>query len=126
MSVETCEALYDFQAQGEFELSFKAGDRMIVLAKNTRSGWWDARLEANGQEGFVPSNHLRSLPSNGAPQLGVEYICETRYDAEERNELTIVPGDRLRVVKRNEETGWCLGVSTRGKGWFPSDFVREL
>lgn len=107
MSVEVCEALYDFQAQGEFELSFKAGDKLIVLAKNTRSGWWDARLESNGQEGFVPSNHLRlvAAAAAAAPPMGVEYICETKYDAEERNELSIVPGDRLRVLKRNEETG---------------------
>lgn len=129
-----CEATHDYTAQGEFELSFKAGDRLLILAKNLRSGWWDVRAEASGHEGFVPSNHLRLVAASGAQSSspatplpsGVECVCETRYDAEEKNELTILPGDRIRVVKRNDETGWSLGVSSRGKGWFPMDFVKEL
>ena len=80
---------------------------------------------------------------------------ETRYDAEEPNELTIHVGDRVHILKKNEQTGarkynfvqvrlcfkyydvcfrvatiytagWWLGQSKRGKGWLPGDFVVPL
>jgi amphiphysin len=46
-------AVYDFEAQADGDLSFRAGDR-IELVKKTESqeDWWTGRL--NGQEGVFP------------------------------------------------------------------------
>ncbi|EAU92940.1 Hob1p [Coprinopsis cinerea okayama7 len=51
-------ALYDFDAQAEGDLSFRAGDR-IELVKKTESqeDWWTGRL--NGQEGIFPGNYVQ-------------------------------------------------------------------
>ena len=89
------------------------------------SGWWDVRLQSSGREGFAPSNHVQPVARTQS-QSPAAFVCEARYDADEPNELTIVPGDRVRVLKRNDETGWYLCVSRRGKGWAPGSFLAPL
>ena len=71
----------------------------------------------------TPKPHIR-LYKNICKYTKV-YICEARYDAEEPNELTVVPGDRVKVLRRNDETGWWLCISRRGKGWAPAGFLAE-
>jgi amphiphysin len=49
-------ALYDFESQGEGDLSFKAGDRIRVVKKtNSVEDWWDGEL--NGVTGTFPRNY---------------------------------------------------------------------
>ena len=50
-------ALYDYEAQGDGELSFAEGDVLRVLLQDD-SGWWEAEL--NGVIGVVPSNYLQA------------------------------------------------------------------
>ena len=46
-------ALYDFDAQAEGDLSFKAGDRIEVVERTENAeDWWTGRL--NGQQGVFP------------------------------------------------------------------------
>lgn len=40
---EMCRALYDYDATEPAELSFKAGDLLVVLQKD-ESGWWPCEL----------------------------------------------------------------------------------
>lgn len=47
-----CAALYDYDAQSEQELSFKAGDVISILDKD-ESGWWHGEL--NGRVGVFPA-----------------------------------------------------------------------
>jgi hypothetical protein len=56
---ERCRALYDYDAQDDSELSFKAGDIMTVLQKD-ESGWWQCQVR--GQIGMAPSNFCGLLP----------------------------------------------------------------
>ncbi|XP_040263984.1 GRB2-related adapter protein 2 isoform X1 [Bufo bufo] len=65
-------ALYEFNASGEDELSFKKGDILKILASD--DNWFKAELRGN--EGYVPKNYVEmQTPS---------WFCEksTRVEAE--------------------------------------------
>eukprot|EP01087_Luapelamoeba_hula_P024536 TRINITY_DN937_c0_g1_i1.p1 TRINITY_DN937_c0_g1~~TRINITY_DN937_c0_g1_i1.p1 ORF type:complete len:508 (-),score=137.72 TRINITY_DN937_c0_g1_i1:123-1646(-) len=51
-------ALFDYEAANETELTFKAGDVLIVTEQD-QSGWWYAEL--NGKQGFVPNNYVEEI-----------------------------------------------------------------
>uniref|UniRef100_A0A8D0H9W4 Breast cancer anti-estrogen resistance protein 1 n=1 Tax=Sphenodon punctatus TaxID=8508 RepID=A0A8D0H9W4_SPHPU len=72
-------ALYDNVAESPDELSFRKGDIMTVLERNTQGldGWWLCSL--HGRQGIVPGNRLKILvgmydkkqqaePGQGQPQ----------------------------------------------------------
>lgn len=54
---ETTEALYDYEATDEGELSFKQGDTIVILQK-FENGWW--RGEVRGQIGVFPVNFTKA------------------------------------------------------------------
>ncbi|XP_042325431.1 CD2-associated protein isoform X2 [Sceloporus undulatus] len=52
---EYCKALYSYEGTNEDELSFKEGDIIQLISKDTgESGWWKGEL--NGKEGVFPDN----------------------------------------------------------------------
>ncbi|XP_075057446.1 CD2-associated protein isoform X2 [Mixophyes fleayi] len=52
---EMCKALYPYEGVNDDELSFKEGDLIHVVSKDTGDpGWW--RGELNGKEGVFPDN----------------------------------------------------------------------
>jgi amphiphysin len=51
-------ALYDFDAQADGDLSFKAGDRIEIVQKSqSTEDWWTGKL--NGQQGVFPGNYVQ-------------------------------------------------------------------
>lgn len=48
--------LYDFNADGEDELSVAEGDRLIVLERDS-DDWWKVR-DSEGREGVVPAQYV--------------------------------------------------------------------
>lgn len=51
---ERVQAVYDYEAANDGELTFKTGDYMKVISKTTaEDGWWLAKFR--GKEGLVPS-----------------------------------------------------------------------
>ncbi|RCI12429.1 hypothetical protein L249_0989 [Ophiocordyceps polyrhachis-furcata BCC 54312] len=57
-AVETVTALYDFSAQTEGDLSFRAGDVIeIVQRTDNENEWWTGRLQ--GKQGQFPGNYVR-------------------------------------------------------------------
>ncbi|KAF2667040.1 guanine-nucleotide dissociation stimulator CDC25 [Microthyrium microscopicum] len=71
------QALYDYDADDQTSLSFRAGDIIQVITQ-LESGWWDGFI--NGVRGWFPSNYCQLLangPPVGAPQ--------TNGDAEDQN-----------------------------------------
>nr|5O2Q_A Chain A, Breast cancer anti-estrogen resistance 1,Vinculin [Homo sapiens] len=54
-------ALYDNVAESPDELSFRKGDIMTVLERDTQGldGWWLCSL--HGRQGIVPGNRLKIL-----------------------------------------------------------------
>ncbi|XP_056418988.1 CD2-associated protein isoform X2 [Hyla sarda] len=52
---ETCRALYNYDATNDDELSFKEGDIIHLISKDSGDpGWWKGEL--NGKEGVFPDN----------------------------------------------------------------------
>ncbi|KAL2157093.1 hypothetical protein VTH06DRAFT_7008 [Thermothelomyces fergusii] len=56
--VETVTALYDYAAQAEGDLSFRAGDIIEVVSRTQNENeWWTGRIR--GKEGQFPGNYVR-------------------------------------------------------------------
>ena len=62
-------AKYDFQAQRDKDLSFKAGDE-IKIEKKRSNGWWIGYC--NGKRGYFPHNYVDDMN---------ESIIEKRKDS---------------------------------------------
>ncbi|KAF2875221.1 SH3 domain signaling protein [Massariosphaeria phaeospora] len=51
-------AMYDFEGQGEGDLSFREGDRIRVVKKtNSSQDWWEGELR--GSQGTFPANYCK-------------------------------------------------------------------
>ncbi|KAI5953164.1 BZZ1 [Candida jiufengensis] len=58
--VQYLEALYDYQADGEDELSIHAGDRIILVQDDTEgNGWTEGEL--NGEKGMFPTSYVKRI-----------------------------------------------------------------
>ncbi|KAL4254548.1 Bridging integrator 3/RVS161-like protein [Abortiporus biennis] len=58
-AAEIVVALYDFDAQADGDLSFRAGDRIEIVEKSdSTDDWWTGKL--NGQQGVFPGNYVQS------------------------------------------------------------------
>lgn len=58
--VQYVEALYDYQADGDDELSITTGDRIVLVQADTdNSGWTEGEL--NGQTGMFPTSYVRNV-----------------------------------------------------------------
>ena len=56
--VEVAVALYDYTAQADGDLSFKAGDRIDVVTRTaSENDWWTGKL--NGKQGVFPGNYVQ-------------------------------------------------------------------
>ena len=57
-NVETCTALYDYQAQAAGDLSFPAGAVIEIVQRTANANeWWTGRY--NGQQGVFPGNYVQ-------------------------------------------------------------------
>ena len=54
-------ALYDYQAQGPHELSFKQGDFFHVTARENDEHWFEACNPATSSKGIVPVSYFQVL-----------------------------------------------------------------
>ena len=57
--------LYDFTAEEDEELTFKAGDMMKIIEQDPE--WWVA--EIRGKKGFVPANYVEIVQSPGLERV---------------------------------------------------------
>ncbi|KAH9823198.1 hypothetical protein DFH28DRAFT_881263 [Melampsora americana] len=53
-------ALYDFDAQGDDELTVREGERLYVLDDTSDDDWWKCSRESNGEEGVVPATYIET------------------------------------------------------------------
>lgn len=58
---ENAVALYDFTADGDDELTVKAGEQLVILEKDGDE-WWKCR-NLRGEEGVVPASYLEVCTS---------------------------------------------------------------
>lgn len=59
-AAQTVTALYDYSAQAEGDLSFRAGDVITIITKtDNENEWWTGKL--NGKQGQFPGKYPRSI-----------------------------------------------------------------
>ncbi|EJD00905.1 uncharacterized protein FOMMEDRAFT_141675 [Fomitiporia mediterranea MF3/22] len=94
--------LYDFNADGEDELSVQEGDRLIVLEKDGDE-WWKVR-DALGHEGVVPASYVELEEKSGPAVNGAtndyaeeEAAREAEREQEEQRERERQEAERKRV-----------------------------
>ena len=56
-----CRALYAFAAEESNEISFGAGDILIITKAETGSDWWLGRKEGSTQDGLFPSAYVERI-----------------------------------------------------------------
>lgn len=101
-------ASYDYDARDDEDLSFKKGDRLVVLDQSD-GDWWKARLQSGGKVGYTPSNYL-------APALTIQaedwYHGQIkRQDAEKLlGSNDCLPGTYLIRVAETDPGSYSLSV----------------
>lgn len=58
----TCVALYDFEGQDTDELSFRAGEKLVITGE--LNGWYLGRQESGTKVGIFPSNYVAMYDPN--------------------------------------------------------------
>ncbi|EDO38076.1 predicted protein [Nematostella vectensis] len=61
--MEAVQALFDFEAQEEGEVSFKRGDCIEVI-DNSDVNWWRGKVLTTGEIGMFPSNYVKAKDVN--------------------------------------------------------------
>ncbi|TWW59681.1 Protein enhancer of sevenless 2B [Takifugu flavidus] len=143
-------ALHDFTATSEDELSFEKGSIVKILKKGPH---WH-RAEQEGREGLVPNNYVKMLPApwfspdvtkDEAERLlhlypeGGFIMRESQgtsgdfvlsctavfdFDGKEANELSFKAGDCI-VVLEKSHADWWKGSCNGKVGDFPRTYVKS-
>ncbi|KAJ3247290.1 F-BAR and double SH3 domains protein 1 [Chytriomyces hyalinus] len=126
--------VYSYDAKDGGELSISEGDLLTSDALES-DGWILAKSE-RGEEGLVPFNYIQETTTRTASnpviaqQVSVSNANVTKvqalydYNASCEGELTLVAGDVVTITsKATGDDAWWEGVSNRGKGLFPSNYV---
>ena len=76
----------------------------------------------------VQAPNVDEQPQEGRPPApAIPFNAEAikPFEANE-NELMLVPGDIVKVVETHKSEDWWWGMSIRGEGYFPADYVIHL
>ncbi|KAI0309926.1 hypothetical protein OF83DRAFT_1288379 [Amylostereum chailletii] len=100
-------ALYDFDAQGEDELTVKEGEPLWIVEQDSEE-WWKCR-NVHGHEGVVPASYieptgpLRPKPAPAAVEDDDDNDDSAAHEAEERAAAAKVAQDAAAAEKRRKE-----------------------
>nr|XP_060634829.1 SH3 domain-containing protein 19 [Anolis sagrei ordinatus] len=123
---EWCDALHDFTAETQEDLSFRKGDRILILER-LDSEWCRGRL--NGKEGIFPAVFVQvcSGVRVSEPPNGKKGKAKALYDfhAENIDELSFKVGDIITELESLDEE-WLSGKLRGKSGIFPKNFVQIL
>ncbi|KAJ5073179.1 sh3 and f-bar domain-containing protein [Anaeramoeba ignava] len=125
-------ALYDYDGEGENDLSFSAGEVITVTNKHD-GGWWEGSI--GNRTGLFPSNFVDSGGGDNADQQdysqqstqlsGEQVQALYDYEAQAEGELSLVAGEFLTVI--SEDAGWYIGKNSNGQeGAFPGNYVEKV
>ncbi|KAI0109621.1 hypothetical protein GGR51DRAFT_569904 [Nemania sp. FL0031] len=104
--------LYDFEAQGDDEVTVDAGDEVIILDDKKSDEWWQVRRVRNGKEGVVPSSYVESLgititPATSGINAGMSSVAQNRQEearltreAVKKDQRTAEVGPGMRLPER--------------------------
>ncbi|KAI0979515.1 hypothetical protein GJ496_004600 [Pomphorhynchus laevis] len=136
-------AKYDYSATEPKEMSFKKGDKFILV--DDRQHWWLVQRLDGDQLGYVPSNFMRPEKKgiisriiskkckkfspflvddmNAFSYIGAALVRHN-YEAKNSDELTLSKGTKVNILQKKDDGWWFIEASMR-KGWFPSNYLSE-
>ncbi|XP_072103199.1 SH3 domain-containing protein 21 isoform X2 [Mobula birostris] len=133
---EYYEAVSDYDASAEDELSLHKGDVILVLEKDTgEDGWWEGYLD--GKEGLFPENLVVPYEGTSAEQKELSpgetmvaeiskeyYKAASDYVARTDDELSLHEGDVILVLEKDTgEAGWWEACVNGQQGLIPDRLV---
>ncbi|KAI8337306.1 hypothetical protein BC941DRAFT_353177 [Chlamydoabsidia padenii] len=116
-SLPILEALYDYEARDEDELTIMEGDRLTVI-DDPGDGW--LKVRHGNAVGIIPANYTPE-PIAAAPDYVVALY---NFEAVNADELNLREGDTILVTKR-DDSGWWEGVLNGTAGIFPANYVKS-
>lgn len=122
----TARVLYDFEGQAEGELSVSAGETLVLLERDSGSGW--IKVRRGGEEGLVPATYCdvkAPAPPPSRASKGPEMVALYDYDAGDDSQLSIKANDRIAVVEADPGNGWTTGTLNGRTGIFPTSYARS-
>ncbi|KAI1327564.1 hypothetical protein F5Y16DRAFT_194063 [Xylariaceae sp. FL0255] len=101
--------LYDFQAQGDDEVTVLAGDEVLVLDDRSSEEWWQVRRLKSGAEGVVPSSYVEVVervasPSTSGTNAGKSSVAQNRLE-EERLTKEALRKDQMKSERTRRDHG---------------------
>ncbi|DAA20921.1 TPA: SH3 domain containing 19 isoform 3 [Bos taurus] len=124
---EWCEALHSFMAETSEDLSFKRGDRILILER-VDSDWYKGRLR--DREGIFPAVFVRpcSAEAKGVAALSLKgRKAKALYDfhGENEDELSFKAGDIITELESVDDD-WMSGELMGKSGIFPKTYIQFL
>ncbi|CAF3438151.1 unnamed protein product [Rotaria socialis] len=114
------EAIYPYEAKDVADLSFNAGDRIVVLQRD--GDWWTGKI--GDRTGTFPNNYVQKV---GASQQEVA-VAIAPFHTNEEGRLSFDQGQLIYVTKKGDK-GWYQGEIRSSDqpmrfGWFPANCVQ--
>lgn len=114
-------AIYNHEARDQGDLSFKKGDRLLILDESDPD-WWKARHTGNGKTGYIPRNFVALEKTVESEDWFFGDI--SRKEAEK---LLMLPsnGRGTFLIRNSEQTSGAYSLSVRD--WEPqkNDHVKH-
>ena len=120
------QAMFEYDAQGEGELSFREGAKIDIVHRDPEMCWHVGRLD--GQLGVFALAFAQEMEDE-QPRSNVvvalhKYEGSANEASDGKAELSFNEGDKITVLQR-DDSGWWQGQLGNKIGWFPTTFVRE-
>ncbi|KAG0148091.1 hypothetical protein CROQUDRAFT_75775 [Cronartium quercuum f. sp. fusiforme G11] len=98
-------ALYDFDAQGDDELTVREGETLRVLDDVSDDDWWKCARESNGEEGVVPASYveLEEGQPSGNPEAADAAMTAAAADNAKRRRIQEEEDARLAQQLADQE-----------------------
>ncbi|XP_044080810.1 SH3 domain-containing protein 19 isoform X3 [Neovison vison] len=127
LSGEWCEALHSFTAETGDDLSFRRGDRILILER-VDSDWYKGRLR--DREGIFPAVFVRPCPADAKNMSALALKgkkAKALYDfhGENEDELSFKAGDIITELESVDDD-WMSGELMGKSGIFPKNYVQFL
>nr|XP_012418563.1 PREDICTED: SH3 domain-containing protein 19 isoform X2 [Odobenus rosmarus divergens] len=127
LSGEWCEALHNFTAETSDDLSFRRGDRILIL-EHVDSEWCKGRLR--DREGIFPAVFVRPCPAEAKSMSALALKgkkAKALYDfhGENEDELSFKAGDIITELESVDDD-WMSGELMGKSGIFPKNYVQFL
>nr|AAC39139.1 dynamin associated protein isoform Dap160-2 [Drosophila melanogaster] len=140
--VEYYIAAYPYESAEEGDLSFSAGEMVMVIKKEGE--WWTGTI--GSRTGMFPSNYVQKADVGTASTAAAEPVESldqgmrakrseiaqviAPYEATSTEQLSLTRG-QLIMIRKKTDSGWWEGeLQAKGRrrqiGWFPATYVKVL